>query len=167
MAETISLVIYSNGTDPSDIIHGDCTVSALDRADTIEVLSFEQQLLVPFDRATLQATGRRIYAPLKFSKRLDKSTPLLRKACTENQVMVGTFNWYRPTAAADGTTEKFFTLAFTGGRITKCTLRLPDTLLPDTRGLPPLEDIELSFVTINWTWLTGGITHEDTWGPGT
>lgn len=157
MAESISLTISSNGTN----IPGDNTQSSLTRANTIEVVSLEQGLFRPFDRATLSPTGRRIYVPLKFTKRLDRSTPLLRKALINNEVMVGDFRWFRPNPTGDGTTDQFFTIAFTEGRITKCTLRLPDTLNADTASLAPLEDIEMTFATITWTWISGGIAHTD------
>lgn len=161
MAESISLTISSNGTD----IPGDHSATSLNRANTIEVVSLEQELFRPFDRATLQPTGRRVYAPLKFSKRLDRATPLLRKALTLNEVVAGNFRWFRPNPAGDGTTEPFFTITFTEGRITRCTLRLPDTLNAETASLAPLEDIELTFATITWTWASGGIEHTDTLAP--
>ncbi|WP_439609416.1 type VI secretion system tube protein TssD [Hydrogenophaga sp.] len=157
MAQTIALTLTSNGDD----VPGDSTVTSMSRADTIEVLSLEQALSKTFDRATLLATGRRIYTPLKFTKRLDRSTPLLRQALVENRVVAGAFRWYRPNPDASGTTEQFFTLAFTAGRITKCTLRLPDTLDPALALLPPLEDVELTFSTITWTWTSGSVEFED------
>lgn len=157
MAQTIALTLTSNGDD----VPGDSTVTSMSRADTIEVLSLEQALSKTFDRATLLATGRRIYTPLKFTKRLDRSTPLLRQALVENRVVAGAFRWYRPNPDASGTTEQFFTLAFTAGRITKCTLRLPDTLDPALVLLPPLEDVELTFSTITWTWTSGSVEFED------
>ena len=158
MAESISLTISSNTVN----IPGDHSATSLDRANTIEVVSLEQEIFRPFDRASLQPTGRRIYAPIKFSKRLDRSTPLLRKALIQNEVMEGSFRWFRPNPAGDGTTEQFFTLTFTEGRITRCTLRLPDILNAATANLPPLEDIELTFGTITWTWVSGNIEHTDT-----
>jgi type VI secretion system secreted protein Hcp len=158
MAESISLTISSNGTN----IPGDNTVSSLSRANTIEVVSLEQEIFKPFDRATLQPTGRRVYAPIKFSKRLDRSTPLLRKALSFNEVVAGNFRWFRPNPVGDGTTEPFFTITFIGGRITKCVLRLPDTLNAETANLAPMEDIEMTFATITWTWSSGGIEHTDT-----
>lgn len=163
MAESIALTLSANGTN----IPGDNSFTTLERANTIEVLALEQQLARAFDRATLVPTGRRFYAPLKFSKRLDRATPLLRKALNQNEVVAGQFRWFRPSPSGDGTTDAFFTLAFTGGRITKCTLRLPDTLLPDTSNLPPMEDIELIFGTITWTWVSGGIVHTDDLTPST
>lgn len=157
MATPISLRLTANGTD----IEGDSPVTSLERADTIEVVSMEQQMSRSFDRATLQPTGRRIYAPVRFTKRLDRSTPLLRKAMVNNEVVAGNFRWFRPDPDASGTTEQFFTLTFTEGRITKCTLKLPDTLSADTASLPPLEEIELTVGVITWSWTDGGIEFED------
>lgn len=157
MAESISLTLTSNGSD----IPGDNTQSSLDRADTIEVLSLEQPMFVNFDRSTYRPSSRRVYAPIKFSKRMDRATPLLRQALNHNETVSGSFRWFRPNPAGDGTIEHFFTLAFSGGRITRCTLTLPDVMQVDTASLPPLETVELVFETVTWTWEPSGIEHED------
>ncbi|MGE0098892.1 MAG: type VI secretion system tube protein TssD [Hydrogenophaga sp.] len=163
MADTIALTLTANG----DAVEGDSTVTAMDRADTIEVLSLEQQVSTAFDRATLLATGRRIYAPIRFTKRMDRATPLLRQALAQNQVVEGSFRWFRPNPAGTGAVQHCFTLDFTGGRVTKCALRLPDTLDATAASLPLLEEVELTFSTITWTWVPGGTSFEDTWGATT
>ncbi len=157
MADTIALTLTANDED----IEGDSTVTSMDRANTIEVLSLEQQVSTAFDRATLLATGRRIYAPIRFTKRMDRATPLLLRALTLNQVVAGSFRWFRPNPTGTGTTQHFFTLEFTEGRITKCALRLPDTLDPAQATLAPLEEVELTFSTITWTHVPGGVEHTD------
>lgn len=156
MADTLSLTLTANGAD----IEGDSTVTSLERADTIEVLSLEQTVSRPFDRATLQPTGRRIYAPIRFTKRLDRSTPRLRQALINNEVLAGHFRWFQ--LAGDGTTEHVMTLRFTQGRLTRCALRLPDTLGAETANLPALEEIELTVGTIEWEWEDGGVVFTDT-----
>jgi type VI secretion system secreted protein Hcp len=141
MADTIALTLTVNGDD----VPGDSTVTSMDRADTIEVLSLEQQLSTAFDRAT----------------------PLLRQALVQNQVVAGSFRWFRPNPAGTGGQQHCLTLDFTEGRITKCALRLPDTLDATQATLPLLEDVELTFSTIIWTWVPSGIAFEDTWGSNT
>lgn len=158
MAESISLRLTANDDD----IEGDNTQTSLERQNTIEVLKLEQPMFVNFDRSTYRPSSRRVYAPVKFSKRLDRSTPLLRQALNRNQVMAGDFRWFRPNPAGDGTTQHFFTLAFTGGRITRCELVLPDVLHAETASLPAMEMVELVFEGITWTWEPGGIEHTDT-----
>lgn len=163
MADTIALTLTANEVP----IEGDSTITSMERADTIEVLSLEQQLSSAFDRATLRATGRRIYAPIRFTKRMDRATPLLRQALVQNQVMAGSFRWFRPDPGGAGTVQHCFTLDFTEGRITKCALRLPDTLDATAANLPMLEEVELTFTTITWTWVPDSISFEDTWGSST
>jgi len=158
MADTISLTLSANGVD----IEGDSIVTSMERADTIEVLSLEQSVSRAFDRATLLATGRRIYAPIRLTKRLDRSTPLLRRALCNNEQLAGHFRWFRPNPSGDGTTQHFMTLAFTQGRLTKCVLRLPDTLGAETGTLPALEEVELTAGTYTWTWIDGSIEFQDT-----
>jgi type VI secretion system secreted protein Hcp len=157
MAESISLTLTANGDD----IEGDNLNTSLERQNTIEVLKFEQSMFVNIDRASLRPSGRRVYAPVKFSKRLDRSTVLLRQALNQNQVIAGNFRWFRPNPAGDGTTQHFFTLAFTGGRITRCELQLPDVLQAESSTLPPMELVELMFDGVTWTWEDGGIEHTD------
>lgn len=158
MADTIALTLTAN----DEAIEGDSTVTSMDRTNTIEVLSLEQQVSTAFDRATLTPTGRRIYLPIRFTKLMDRATPMLRQALAQNQVVAGSFRWFRPNPSGTGTTQHFFTLAFTGGRITKCTLRLPDTLDPAQAALAPMEEVELTFATITWTHVPAGVEHIDT-----
>lgn len=158
MAERIALKLH--GTAQGDI-HGENPIAALERENTIEVLSLTQTLKVAFDRATLQATGRRFYEPLEFTKPIDRSTPLLRQALVNNENVTGEFVWYRLDSNGQG--EKFFSLKFSGGRIASASLRLPDVLLPPTSGLPPMETISLVFSHVEWTHLTGSTTSVDDW----
>ncbi len=158
MAERIALKLH--GTTQGDI-HGENPISTLDRANTIEVLSFTQSLKVAFDRATLQATGRRFYEPLEFTKPIDRSTPLLRQALVTNEPVNGEFFWYRLNS--NGQAEKFFSLKFSGGRIASATLRLPDVLSAPTSASPPMEIISLVFNHVEWTHLTASTTSVDDW----
>jgi type VI secretion system secreted protein Hcp len=163
MAESVSLTLTANG----DNIPGDHTQTSLGRENTIEVLKLEQPMFVNIERASLRPSGRRVYMPLKFSKRMDRSTVLLRQALNQNQVIAGNFRWFRPNPAGDGTTQHFFTLAFTGGRITRCELQLPDVMQAESASLPPMELVELMFDGVTWTWLDGGIEHTDSISSGT
>lgn len=157
MADSISLTISSNGVN----LAGDHTATSLGRANTIEALVFEQPVFIGFDRATYRPGTRRFYAPVKFTKRLDRSTPLLRKALVNNEVVAGNFRWFRPDPAGTGATEHMFTLSFTQGRVTRCTLLLPDVLQPATATLPAMETVELTLGSIVWTWIPGSVEFED------
>ena len=39
----------------------------------------------------------------------------------------------------------------------------PDRLVAATASQPPMEEVAFVFGTIKWTYVEGGITHEDAW----
>ena len=161
MAQTIALSLTSNGTD----IHGDSSQTTMGRANTIEVLSLTETSRTAFERSTGLATGRRFHEPILFTKIIDRSSPLLRKALTNNEVVSGTFKWFRPSSGGSGSgvTEQFYTIAFAEGRIVSAKSMLPNTLDPASASLPPMEEIGLVFNQITWTFESGSIVFEDSW----
>ncbi len=159
MAEAVALFLKANGSD----VAGENTQTSLGRENSIECLTFEQAANTAREAGSGMATGRRQYAPLKILKRIDKSSPLLWKALTENQVVEGTFKFYRPNPTGDGTTEQFYSVAIKQGRIASLREFVPNTIVPASSTEPPLEEVSFVFHTISWTYSNGGVTHEDTW----
>ena len=163
MAETVHLYLKSNGTD----INGESTQTSLGRENSIECVYFEQGVITARESGSGMATGRRQYQPLMIRKRIDKSTPLLAKSLCNNEVIEGTFKFFRPNPTGDGTTEQFFTVVVKQGRINSQKLVNPDVIVPATATEPPLEEVSFVFHTIEWTYTNGGISHEDTWNAQT
>lgn len=162
MAETVHLFLKANDV----AIQGDSTQTSEGRADSIECISYEQEAITAREGGSAQATGRRQYKPLMIRKRIDKSSPLLAKALCENQVIDATFKFYRPRPGGDGTTENFYNVAIKKGRLASLKQVSPDCLAPALSPLsdaPPLEEVGFVFHSIEWTYLDGGIQHEDTW----
>jgi len=159
MAETVHLFLKANGT----AIAGQSTQTSLGRADSIECVYFEHEIDTARDTANGMATGRRTYQPLVVRKRIDKSSPLIAKALTTNQVVDGTFKFYRPNPAGDGTTQQFYSVDIKGGRIAGIKQYVPDVTVDENGAEHPLEEISFTFATIVWTWVDGGISAEDTW----
>lgn len=157
MADTISLKLTGAA---QGLILGDNSETTLERANTIEVLSLTQPLRSAFERGTGMATGRRYYEPIKFTKLIDRSSPLLRKALVNNESLTGAFKWFRDN---NGTTQQFFTIDVSDARLVGATTRLPDTLNPASANLLPMEEIEMVFNTITWTFVPGGVTSTDAW----
>ncbi|MBL8602142.1 MAG: type VI secretion system tube protein Hcp [Myxococcales bacterium] len=159
MAETVHLYLKANGTD----INGESSQTSLGRENSIECVYFEQGVVTARESGSGMATGRRQYTPLLIRKRIDKATPLIAKALCENQVIEGTFKFFRPNPTGDGTTEQFYSIQVKQGRLNSQKLFVPDTIVPATSTEPPLEEVSMVFHTISWTYTNGGITHEDTW----
>ena len=159
MAETVHLYLKANGKD----VKGESTQTSLGRADSIECISYEQGVVTAREATTGMVTGRRQYGPLSIRKRLDKASPLIMKALVENQKIDGTFKFFRPNPAGDGTTEQFFTVEIKNGHVSAIKQLLPNTIAAATSGEPPQEEVSFVFKDITWTYTQGGITHSDSW----
>lgn len=159
MAQSVHLFLKANGKD----IKGESTQQSMGRADSVECVSFSSGVTSARESASNLATGRRQHEPITIRKRIDKASPLLAKALVQNEVVEGTFKFYRPNPAGDGTTEQFFTVAVKGGRVFAQKLMILNTLDPQQASEPPLEEVGFVFHTITWTYTNGGIEHEDSW----
>ncbi len=159
MAETVHLYLKANGKD----IKGESTQTSLGREGSIECVVYDQGVQTAREAATGMVTGRRQYAPLRIVKRIDKASPLLMKALTSNEKIDGVFKFFRPNPAGDGTTEQFYTVEVKEGHIASVKQFVLDTLDPSQCGKAPLEEVTLVFKTIKWTYMNGGVTHEDSW----
>lgn len=163
MAETVHLYLKANGSD----IQGESTQTSLGRENSIECVYLEHAVRTARESGSGLATGRRQYEPLVIRKRIDKSTPLIAKALSRNEVVEGVLKFFRPNPTGDGTTEQFYTIEFTKGRVATFKQVSPDAIEPGTATDPPLEEISFVFHTITWTYTNGGITHQDTWDAQT
>lgn len=159
MAETVHLFLKANGEE----IHGESSQLSLGRENSIECLSFRDAVRTAREAGSGLASGRRTFEPLEITKRIDKSSPLLAKALCDNMVIEGTFKFYRPSPAGDGTTEQFFTVTIERGRVAFINRVSPDSFDPAAATRPPTEQVGFVFHTITWTYENGGITHQDTW----
>jgi len=159
MAESVHLYLKANGQD----IKGESTQESLGRKDSIECISYKQDVKTARETGSGMATGRRQYEPLLIRKRIDKSSPLIYKALVENTVIEGTFKFFRPNPSGDGTTEQFYTVVIKRGRVAAVDQTVRDVLDPASHNEPPIEEVAFVFHTISWTYTNGGVTHEDTW----
>jgi type VI secretion system secreted protein Hcp len=162
MAQTVHLFLKANGTD----IKGDSTQSSLERADSIECVYYDQAVSTAREAGSGMATGRRRYEPIMIRKRIDRATPLIYKAMSNNETIDGVFKFYRPNPVGDGTTQQYYTVEFKSGRIAAVRNFSPDCIDPVSSSLPAMEEVQFVFHTIIWTYMDGGITHEDSWSAG-
>jgi type VI secretion system secreted protein Hcp len=159
MAETVHLFLKANHQD----IIGESTQHSLDRAESIECLSLVHEVVCAREATSALASGRRQYKPLRITKRIDASSPLLFKALVENQRIDGTFRFYRPDPSGDGQTQQFYTITIEGGRVESIKQVSEDLQTPNQVMQPPMEEVAFVFHTISWTYMPTGVTHEDSW----
>ncbi len=163
MAMTVHLYLTANGTK----IDGDSTILSMDRENSIECLSFEDSVRTAREASSGMASGERTYEPVRVTKRIDKSSPLLAKALCNNEVIEGTFKFYRPSPAGDGTTEQHFTVEIKESRIASITRVSPDVIDPASSNAPPTEEVTFVFGYIRWTYEPDGVEHVDHWSQRT
>ena len=157
MAETVHLHLKVNGA----VVRGDSSQTSLGRDGSIECVHYEQKVGTARDAGTGQATGRRQYEPLVIRKRIDRASPLLFKALTENQKIEGVFQFFRPNPSGDGTTEQFYTVTIKDGRIASVRDFLPDSLALAGSNESALEEVTIVFTAISWVYTNGGVSFED------
>jgi type VI secretion system secreted protein Hcp len=157
MAMTVHLTLTANGED----IQGESTVTTLDREDTIECFSFQYGVQSASEAMSGSATGRRNYMPVSIMKRVDKATPLLWKALCNNESIEGTFKFFRPSPAGDGTTEHFYTVEIAQARIAGIDLSSPDAMGGAGQAEPPIEIVEFVYNHMSQTYESTGAAHED------
>jgi len=159
MAETVHLYLKANQKE----ILGESSQHSNDRKDSIECLSYSHEIITAREATSGLASGRRQYEPLRITKRIDASSPLLIKAMTENQRIDAEFRFFRPNRMGDGNTDPFYTVTITDGRIASLKQTSEDTLNPAHSVRPPLEEVTFVAEALSWTYLPNGATHEDSW----
>ena len=163
MAQTVHLYLTADGTK----IDGESTIESMDREDSIECLSFEDSIRTAREASSGMASGERTYEPIRITKRIGKSSPLLAKALCNNEVIEATFKFFRPNPMGDGTTEHFFTVEIQEGRVASITRVSPDVIDPASAAAPPTEEVTFVFGYIRWCYEADGIEHIDHWSQRT
>ena len=159
MAQTVHLFLKVNGEE----VQGESTQTSEGRENSIECTYFESEAATSREVQSGMATGRRQYKPLLIKKAIDKATPLIAKALTKNAKIDGEFKFYRPNPAGDGTTQHFYTVKITNGRVASQKMSNEWTRPGDPHAGPPQEEVTFVFQTIMWRYEVGGIEHEDSW----
>ncbi|GAA1975689.1 type VI secretion system tube protein TssD [Microbacterium pumilum] len=109
-----------------------------------------------------QATGRRQYQPIRFVKRIDRSTPLLYRALAQNERVAGDILLF-DLNPDDGTLRHFFTVTIANGVVSGISSVLPDTR--DTQqSWDAYEEVSLTFASITLTHDPTGTEMQDQFG---
>jgi type VI secretion system secreted protein Hcp len=145
-------------------VEGDSLETSLGRQNSIECLYYRHGVALPRTAGPGPVTGRRTHEPLVVRKRIDKSSPLLARALTQNQVVDGVFKFFRLNPTGDGTTQHYYTTEISQGRITAIAQFVTDSASRAELANQPLEEVTFVFNQIAWTYELGGVTYVDSGG---
>ncbi len=152
MSGVIRLYVTSNGTP----IPGDGPDGAL------ECLGFDFSVSTARQSQTGLVAGRRVYAPVATRRRVDRASPLLLRALTENAAVEARFEFQRPNApsVADAV---FYSVRISEARIVAVRQFLTEPVPGGRTAAAALtEEISFEFGRIRWTHGDGSAEHEDT-----
>ena len=113
MEYTVNLKLKIAGSD----IEGESSQTDNEREGTIECLQINCGVATQRDSQHPTLSTGRTFNPVEILKRVDQSSPLLLKACTNNEKVEGAFLFFRPSPGGDSTSEHFYTIEISDARI--------------------------------------------------
>jgi len=138
------------------------SVDVQKREGSIEVVAQDHSLYIPTDNNTGKLTGTRVHTPFLFTKEIDASSPYLYKAVTTGQTLKSAeFKWYRIDDA--GQEVEYFVTKLENVKVVKVAPKMHDIKDPQKEKHNHLEQVELRYEKITWTYKDGNIIHADSW----
>lgn len=143
------------------------SVTQKGREGMIAVHSFHHGIVSPRDAASGLPTGKRQHKPFVITKEIDKSTPLLHAALTNNENITSwELKCFTPKISAAGGAGQevnHFTVKLTNANIASIEDIMENNLRPDDAKLPLMQEVAFTYQKIEWTWVDGGISSADDW----
>jgi type VI secretion system secreted protein Hcp len=126
------------------------------------VEAFQHIVLLPRDPQSGQPSGQRVNMPLRITKVMDKSSPLLFRALTSGERLLKVeLKFYR--TSAQGTMEHYFTMTMEDAIITNITAYMPDCLDPGNAHYTHMEDVEFTYRKLTKTHEIASTSESDDW----
>lgn len=151
-------IIYASITgEKQGLISGGCGTFAsignkyqINHADEIFVLQFGH---------SMSREHNVVHHPIRFYKPIDKSSPLLSSAISENETLLVVFNFFRTATA--GRIEKFYTIELQGAHLSNIASCYPHAITH--AGNQPEEVITINYKNITWKHLLAGTESYSLW----
>ena len=138
------------------------SVDVQDRQGSIEVISKDHDLQIPTDDNTGKLTGARVHGAYRFTKEVDASSPYLFKAVSTGQTLKSAeFKWYRINE--QGQEAVYYVTRLENVKVVKVKSIVYDLKDPSKQQYNHLEEVELRYEKITWTFVDGNIIHSDSW----
>lgn len=141
-------------------IDGGCDIKGHEK--TIEVVAMNHPIEVPTDPQSGLPTGSRLHRPVKVMKYTDVSSPKLWQAiCTGEHLTAVEIQDYRITE--EGKEEHYYTTKLEDAII--CDMRefFPNTKIEKYGQYKDMEEVEMTYSKITWTYEPDGVSAEDDW----
>lgn len=138
------------------------SVTQAGREDSIMVIAFNHDVFSPRDAASGLLSNKRQHEPLRITKEIDKSTPLLMNAWSNGERMTNfELRFWRPSAS--GMEYQFYTILLHDAQIVSIRQEMLNNKYPDNMQHKEREHVTFVYRGIEWVYEDGGITFEDDW----
>jgi type VI secretion system secreted protein Hcp len=132
------------------------------REGSIEVLSFAHGISSPVDANTGKLTGGRLHRPMLLEKEIDRATPMLYMAIARGQTLQSAeLKWYRIDPS--GREVEYFNIMMRNVKIAAVSPRVPNIKEEASQIHNHIEQIELRYEEITWSYLDGNLQFRDAW----
>lgn len=138
------------------------SVTQAGREGSIMVIGFAHEVVSPRDAASGLPTGKRQHAPVKITKEIDKSSPLLMNAWANQETLINfELRFWQPTAS--GIEEQFYTIILHDAKIVSIRQEMLNNKYPENMQHKEREHIAFTYRNIEWIYEDGGIQSSDDW----
>lgn len=125
-------------------------------------VGYQHEVKSPRDASSGLATGRRQHKPIIFIREIGKASPMLMKAMTDNEVLTSVVMEVREQNPA-GLMAPIYTITLTNARCVGVRQWSDVGSNGRTATSGAMEEVSFTYEKITWTWVSGGVTHEDSW----
>ena len=138
------------------------SVTQKGREGKIMVIAVDHELSSPRDPSSGLPTGKLMHKPIRITKELDRSSPLLEKVLTTNENLT-TWELRFWRLSPTGTEVNPYTMRLTNANIINIEFHMPNNKNPDLQGYAEFEEVSFIYQRIDWTWTDGAITAYADW----
>jgi type VI secretion system secreted protein Hcp len=133
------------------------------REGSIMVIAFNHQLFSPRDVASGLPTNKRQHEPLRITKEIDKSTPLLMNAWANGEVM-DSFELRFWTPGSSGQEVQHYTIRLGGAQIVSVQQEMLNNKYPENMQHKEREHVTFTYRSIEWLWnVAPSASYADDW----
>jgi len=141
------------------------SVDVAGREGSVEVIAFDHQVRIPTDPDTGKLTGTRKHEGVKMVKAYDASSPYLYKAVCEGQTFKEVeIKWYHIDDT--GTEKEYFKHKLEGVKVCSVKPIMHNVKDPSKERYEHLEEVEMRYQKITWTYVDGNLQASDSWKEG-
>lgn len=137
-------------------------VTQAGREDSIMVIGTSHEVVAPRDAASGLPSGRRQHKPFTITKEVDKSTPLLFSALTNNENIPSfELQYWQPSKT--GAEFQFYTIKLTNAKICGIRQEMLNNKYPENMQHKEREHVSFTYENIEWIYEDGGISAQSKW----